>query len=371
MDILKMLAEGDNYYVYSSNYNRIGRITEDTFNLFQKKDEIPKTPINELVFNKEKLNVSIRSKINGTVKLNPVRAKSVGLPDTIDSYIYRNQTIIKDGNLNMDKITVVFDVDTANKLSNKLCVLSNDLGFEVIDFELGSVEVDGSSCPKGTIDLSRLPVINRQYISKAGETSTVLKTVKEIAQLEAKQKVANSALKDIKENVEQTAWQEAPYKELTLDQIAVLQEHGLDKNLCYEGVAVKMADKNENDFYEARELEFQLKGAASVPKVSDASAKFLAGKKLNFMEQVMVDYMGAAPKEFLNPLYERNYWNSELRRVRSELLKKRIDLNSMKIAKVLTGDWFRDTVADSKGNFTYSDGSDTLVIKTDRVKVYY
>lgn len=60
----------------------------------------------------------------------------------------------------------------------------------------------------------------------------------------------------------------------------------------------------------------------------------------------------------------------KLAEVKEELFKERVVLNSMKIAKVLTGDWFTGLEVDDKGNQTYKKGDKTLTVKADRVKVY-
>lgn len=43
----------------------------------------------------------------------------------------------------------------------------------------------------------------------------------------------------------------------------------------------------------------------------------------------------------------------------------------MKVAKILTGDWFEELVPDGKGNYNYVNEGNTLVVKTDKVKVYF
>src|SRR5699024_10559026 len=90
MDLLELLAKGDNFYLPldSKDYNRIGLKTTDEFNLFEKTEDVP-SAFSNLVFNSKHMNISIRYMIKGKVKLNPIEAKKNDLEKVIDSQIYR------------------------------------------------------------------------------------------------------------------------------------------------------------------------------------------------------------------------------------------------------------------------------------------
>ena len=61
--------------------------------------------------------------------------------------------------------------------------------------------------------------------------------------------------------------------------------------------------------------------------------------------------------------------NASLLKVKSQLAAIRMVLASQKIALVLTGEWFTGLEVDKKGNYLYSDGENTLVIKANRTVI--
>jgi len=136
MDVLTFLQTGDSFYIpFSKNidgYKRIGRKASEEINYFTKSEKEVRVPFNDFVHNKEHMNLSIRICMDGHVTLNPKRAKATGLPATIDSCIYRNHTIIKDGNLNIKKIEVLLtEKDYALCSANGIIDLLVD-AFEVL-----------------------------------------------------------------------------------------------------------------------------------------------------------------------------------------------------------------------------------------------
>lgn len=377
MDILKLLVAGDNLYVYASDYNRIGLAVTDNFNLFKKDAGLTATPINELVFNKEKINVSIRSKIKGSVKINPKQAAKVGLPKEVNTAMFRNQTIIKDGNLNMGKIEVLIDDATFKKLLSYIpqCLHLMDVNENYI--------VDASGRGLVTLNLNNLPVINRTYLGEAGDIKNVMTNTWEIMNLEAQQKVANYFLKKLSKDSGYNPTQYTP------EQIDVLRDHGLDANLLYVGVDTEKAQKNELDFYMARELSFDIKGYASLPSVADVIKKTKADDKLNGPGTIMKDYLlnlqgqininqkrsKGKPVSLLDDTVsfkgDIEFFEKEVNDIKKAILNRRIEVCSMKAAKVLTGAWFDGLTPDGKGNYTYTEGQTTLVVKTNKVKVFF
>jgi hypothetical protein len=365
MDVLKTLVSGENYYVYSNNYNRIGRKTEDTFNLFKWDDKEHTTKLNELVFNENELNISIRSRITGTVQINPIQAKAVDLPAEIKSYVYRNQTLIKDGNLNMEQITAVVDKDTMDKIIW--------FGSQVDGLIESTEHRPGDKC-KVTLNLNVLPIINRTYLGDNGNIKNIMTKTIKITELEARQKVVNSYIKELKA-ANPDLEKDKEFASYNDDQIEVLRQHGLDKSLMYAGVNNVTAEKNEDDYYMTRQLGFTLKGYASLPSLKDVEAKIKDNKKLNGPGQIMAAYIADLKARVALVVQTdeafKLFYENELQAIKRQLLNERIEINSMKIAKILTGDWFDNLVADDKGNYNYVEGDNTLVVKTAKVKKYF
>jgi len=373
MDLLKILSNEGNYYIPSiSSYKRIGLQVVDTFNLFEpKRDYEILAPFNDnLVFNKTMLNISIKFTRDGVVTLNPKSAKKVGLPEVIDSKQFQTHTIVKDGHLNMDTIRVKLSDETRDTLVG----IQNDLiGTDAMCF---LTSTDRHSENIFDIDLTVLPIINRLYLKDSG-IDKVMDTVIENTKLEVQQKVVNYliGIHPFKEYMSEPDGTTA----YTEEQVEVLKEHGLNEFLTYGGVNRKVTEKNENDYYEARELEFQLKGSASIPSIQKGletyNTNLAKNKASNFVCSEIHNYHEYVEKIVLQDFIkgskeEKRELESLLKSIKSKLIENRIELNTIKIAKVLTSSWWEELVVD-KDKYIYTKDDNTLVVKTSYEKVYF
>lgn len=350
-DVLRYLCDSNAEYVYSSNYNRIGRKSEDSFNLFKWDDKVHSTKMSELVLNDKELNVSLRSKITGVVSLNPKSASKVGLPSQLNAYTYRNQTIIKDGYLNMETIQVLLTNETLNEFKQKFP--------EVNIQSLANIDDKVMIC----IDFTTIPVINKMYSNVNTQAKYVLDNLYESNVIALKLKVVDQYLKD-----NQT------FEEYTEEQLEVLKEHGLDKTLCYGGVNVVTADKNEDDFYMARQMEFAVKGLASLPSFNAAKKKIDDDKKLNAYDVIIKDEISLIENDLAgkDDKDKIKYLLSLKSKYKKEVRNTKMDLCIGKIATVLTGGWIKGVVMEDNDKYSYTDpnGDKTLLVTAKRIKKY-
>lgn len=367
MDVLGIILDSeDSYYKYATEYSRIGKKVVDTFNLFHRnKDEEVLTPANDLVFNKSRLNVSIRSVINGTVSLNPKQAAKVGLPSELPSKIYRNQTLVKDGAPNMAEATFKVSEDTVDKLISLFSGWKSDDIMDISRDEAGDFEVK--------IHLYNLPIINYSYVGDCTDVQRLLEVVRTQTYLQAAQKSLGFLRDDVYEYRKQHGIFDVSkqFAQYTPEQIQVLTDHGLNDRAEYVGV--NNVTEKSGDSYVVRELEFYMKGYSSLPTRDKYYTKKSSGGKLNGPESMMLqaenDFrdlatsLEYASNEYLDKL------NASINKVKTQLALIRMDLAAKKIALVLTGEWFTGLEVDKKGNYLYSDGTDTLVIKANRVEV--
>lgn len=367
MDVLGIILNSEeSYYKYATEYSRIGKKVTDTFNLFNRnKGEEVLTPANDLVFNKSRLNISIRSVINGTVSLNPRQAAKVGLPAELPSKIYRNQTLVKDGAPNMAMVTFRVTEDTYNEIG-KL--------FEGRDINniINAYQIDDTQF-EIQIYLYNIPIINYSYVGNCTDVQNLLETVRTQTYLQAAQKSLGFLRDDVYDYRKQHGIFDVSkqFAQYTPEQIQVLTEHGLNDRAEYVGVS-NVTEKS-GDSYVTRELEFQLKGYSSLPTKDKYYDKRAVGGKLNGPETMMLqaendfkDLVGDleyASNEYLEKL------NASINKVKTQLASIRMGLASKKIALVLTGEWFTGLEVDKKGNYLYSDGTDTLVIKANRTVI--
>ena len=102
-----------------------------------------------------RLNLNVQTKINGTIELFSVEVRNpdYGFADIYPVYVFRNYTFIKDGRVHVKK----FYVSTSGK--------------DLYDLKNKGVVVDDNFSTDGIygLDISRLPVINRAWVT--GKTS--------------------------------------------------------------------------------------------------------------------------------------------------------------------------------------------------------
>ena len=326
----------------------------DLIYLKKNPDEVL-SPLTELIYSSERLNLSTRFTIEGKVSLNPKEAKEANLPQKIDSRIFRVHTIVKDGNLNMKKIEV--SVSSNSNVVKKYRFLLTEVGED-----------------RYVADLTMLPIINHSYVKKSTNVDNIFDKVVALTKLEAKQKVVKYYIDKVMEDGQSILKKEDEFKKYNINQIEILEKHGLDKKLNYCGVDRQTPSVENCDFYEAREIEFVLKGASSYPKVEDVLKKRKENKITTFILGVMneaQDWIETLKLDLDKPNVElRDKLNIELRYIKTDINSIRSELNILKLAKILTGDWFKELKTDDSGNFFYEKSGITMVVKANRKKVY-
>ena len=366
MDVLAYLQTIDAYYIpFSKNleaYSRITRKATDEFNLFTKTEDEIRVPFSDFVFNKKHMNLSIRVYVPGKVAINPMDAKEVGLPTEIESGIFRNYTIIKDGNLNIKKIEVL--IPTEGEVDEKY-----------MKWIEGTV-INEKMYARVVIDLSAFPIINRMYINKATDIANIFEDVRLTTELEARQKIVGYFIDNIlTDNLKKTG----ALKEYTVAQIRVLEKHGLDKNLNYGGVEITKAKAEDSDSYQSRTMEFYLAGFSSWPKVDDMLKrtdnipKMTVSMKTLHKQYQLVQNEADAKAVDLNKesVKTRNFLFAERDEIKKELLLIRSNFAILKLAKLLSGDWFDKLTVDDKGDYFYEKDGVKMVAKTSYTTEYF
>lgn len=390
MDVLSTLAANQAYYLpnhaETDSYERIGKKVVDRFDLFQENKDAVLASFDDLVFHKSKINVSIRMQIWGKVKINPKDAAHNNLPAEFDSHIYRTHTIIKDGDLHLKKFAILLPVATYNELLDKKTKLSRvDIDAET----LKKVEEEHKTpyiC--AVLDLRGLPMINRAYLDDSMVIDNVFELCHGMLELEGYQKVIKFYIDKIVD-ASVAAKKERAFKDYSAAQIRVLESHGIDASGAYRGVDNALAQAKDCDTYEAKSMEFTFKGVSKLPAVSELEQRLVGGAKLTaglqilkrgydrMLEAIAVkkkcrvqDITLPLDKKELNVALKR-ILDAELYSVKTELMLRRTRLNAIKMAKVLTGDWFEGLGSDDKGHYTYEKNGETLLLKTEMVTEYF
>ncbi|GBG14437.1 iron-sulfur cluster carrier protein [Novimethylophilus kurashikiensis] len=266
MELLADLASSDDnlFYPYHEafHYERIGAATKARSDeaKFEPNDKTKGYPVNGLVWNESRPNVSLRVKVDGKVTLPATRP--AGLPEAIDSYIYRNYTIVRDGIVHTRKMAVSLDEATFNKLQ------ANDL-LAGEAWEAGKVYV---------LDYPKVPVINRKMV-KGTTAKDTFKLVVDLEVMKATQKVFNDYRNRIAPKVSKKFL--LLYGQEATDYLASI---GVTD---YNGFNPASDSVKTGDVYLAKELKIAVKGLSSLPKVADVEAALAAKKKLKIGEAVM------------------------------------------------------------------------------------
>lgn len=358
LDLLNILDKtGCKYYPLSKNvsgYKRIGREISEGYNTFKANDEEVSTDFSKLTWNKEQLNLSIQFSIKGIVKLNPNAAKNVGLPESIESARFKNYTIVKDGALNITSIEVEIPE------SARESVLSS-VKYTVL-------EKDG----RYVIDLSSIPIINKTYASKSITIKDIYDITIKVTDLEAKQKVVNYFIDQFEDTA--AGAKVGKFASYTVDQIKVLEEHGLNSSLNYSGIDRKVESAEDSDYYEARVMKFTLAGFSSLPAVKEVKEKMGNGKPLSGASLAIQVHLEALEPLFTDTKKATLAKFLEIKKeVAEELYVLRNKMAGIKLAKVLTGGWFEGIETDSKNKSFYQPSADKvrMEVVSSYKKVYF
>lgn len=307
--------------------------------VFEKNDKDAGVPISKLVYNSDRPNVSILTRSTGSIKLPENQFKK--LPERIDSFIYRNYTIIRDGIVHTRVLPVSLAKGTFDLLQSEGLLKGEK-------WKAGKVYV---------LDLSPLPVINRQMVKNVTAKDLCTKLWK-LQQLKAEQKVFNDAFKSDFERVSES------YALLYGEDAANwLKEIGITD---YNGFNPKTVAGEFDDVYVAKILKTSIKGLSSLPKVEEVRKKLaaLGGKKpkdaLTISQWIMVPAIERldefkASKAFQSSKNQDallgNWLDAEKTEITKQTRALMLEIAQIKFAVVVGHVWFQDL--GSLDNTTY------------------
>jgi len=223
---------------------------------FVYNDKTKGYPLTDLVWSSNRANLSVRVRYEGYVDL-PENEYGV---ESIDTFIYRTYTLIKDGILNVSTLPIKASAPTIAKFSNR--GLINDIDEnEVI-----------------TVDFSSLPVVNRKMVKSISARTLAEKEYK-LFELKALEKVykyyENKHFPRVSQGIVDLYGKDAE---------AWLKELGITQ---FNGFAPKTKAAEGSDMYMAVQLNTKIAKHSSLPKVEVVIDKVLAGKSLNGPEKLM------------------------------------------------------------------------------------
>jgi uncharacterized protein YegL len=225
-------------------------------------------PMTDLVWNKERANLSIRIYIEGEVIL-PKNKFNI---EKVSSFKYNTFTIIKDGIVNVQKLPVSYSKELEDHLNK------NGVKYDV--WISSEKNVGTNSYQTIVIDLSSLPLVNRGMV-KAVSAKALAEQEWELLKLQANEKVYDYYKKSLFPKTSKS------FVEMFGEDCANwLKEIGITD---FNGFAPKTTQAESTDFYLSVNLATKIKGLSSLPKVEDVVTKIKAGKELKLNEWIMAD----------------------------------------------------------------------------------
>lgn len=373
IDLISDLQKGDCYfYPYSKlfNYNRvsgkkvtkveidesvkaamseakslteinkiISEISAPEFVYPDNASEIPMS-FNTLVWNQDRANLSVQTKLNGKVKL---PKNDFGLTE-VDSFIYRNYTLIKDGIVNVSHIPVSLDDKTFNKLSSM--GLLSDINGTIL------------------LNISSIPTVNRSM--------TIRPSAKKLAGLEfdlVRLQAHQKYLKHLKSELQEAdgILNKSNYPD---DVYEWLKSVGITDN---GGFSPKVESVESTDFYVSPVLKVKIEKTSTIPKISDFIAKVNSGKKLNIVESILKN----RHEEFNDKYNSYNIDDIELEIKQVDKLRREylVEIAKIKFGVILSRSWFKEfaTLSENELSIKFDEVDTELKVvfdyKDEQVKI--
>lgn len=359
-DVLSKLMEDDSasFYPYHDGfvYNKVSKptVTNDEYAKFIPQENA-QCAMDDLVWHKNRLNLSVRAIIRGSIDLKEkdgVKASDVGLTDNYPVFVYRNYTFIKDGIVNVKKFYVSTTLETRKFFEEKGIVIDDGTDFDC----------DGIY----GLDISNLPAINRAMAKGNTSATKLCELLKRDNEISGELK----ALKDfLKNDFEDSSVFESPL--ITDQQREFLEANGVD--IDKGGVYSPKVDSVEStDVYVAKKFDIKIKGLSSLPAVKKVVDKIDSGKKRTLSESVVEagitkyeDFKLSTEDEDMRKLW----LNKEIAKLKSEQKGIRQGIQKSKFAIILGKKWFDEFDSRDDDTIDYEDWKFTFVLGEETVKI--
>lgn len=329
-DLLNMLMEDDKaaFYPYHPkfSYEKIGVASKekDGYSKF-KADALSKSPFETMTWHESRLNLSVLTKIQGTIDLQTVDEKgpqAYGFSNPYPTFVFRNYTFVKDGRVHTKKFFVASSEKTYVELKNRGLVFED------------AFKKDGTY----GVDVTKLPAMNRAMASGKTSATELCKMV--LAEQKLKGKI--KALKWLKDDL---FGEEAVDKPLTFTdaQAAFLKANGIavERGGLY---SPPKALEEAKDFYMAKSFEIKISGLASLPTVKKVMEKLASGKGRTPVEGLVEDginlYTSVKASKKGKDLLK--WFEDTIAVLQKDLKAIRTTLQKVKMAVVLGKAWFEE-----------------------------
>ena len=327
-DLLNMLVSDSEaaFYPYHEkfDYERIGAksVSDSNYPTF-KADARCACKFENLTWHESRLNISVLTKINGTIKLNNFegkKPKEYGFPEDYPVFIWRNYTFVKDGRVHTKKFYVTSSEATYKFFKDKHLVVDD------------SFNDDKIYC----LDISKLPSINRKIATGKTSATELCKLVMQEQQYKAKIK-ALKFLKD--EEFKEQVIVKSPLKP---EQIKFLESNGIvpDKEGLFQPPTTK---EKQGDQYMAKYFEINIVGMSSLPPVKKVIEKLASKKNRTPVESLVEEGIKIHEEiktSFKNKKLKLTWFETTIKDLQIEMKEIRVKILNTKFAIILGKKWF-------------------------------
>ena len=327
-DLVKILMDDDQsaFFPYHEKfeYEKIGVSSKNKegYSKFEA-DKENRCPFNNLVWHESRLNLSVQTKIIGSVELlekNGKKAEDLKLINPFPSNIFRNYTLVKDGRVHTKQFFISSSEETYKLLKNKGLVF-DDL-FKT-DKTYG-------------LDISSLTAVNRKIATGKTSATVLCEDMLQMQKLKAQIK----ALKSLKED--KFGKETSVEMNLSDEQIDFLFQNAID--VKKGGTYSPPRELEEaHDKYMAKTFDIKIAGLNSLPTVKKVIEKIAAKKKLTPVECLIeegINLYESKKKEFSDKNPELVWFETTIKQKQNELKVIRTRVQETKFATILGKKWF-------------------------------
>jgi len=305
---------------------------------FEYNDKNKGYSISNIVWSSDRANLSININYDGYINL---PQNKFGI-NKIDTFQYRNYTLIKDGILNITKLPVSLSQHTFILFQNKGIINSNEL-----------------YVPKQVyvLDFSSLPIVNKKMVKTI--------SAKKLAEMEYELFKLKALEKVYKYYEEQHFPRESKgFVDLYGKEAeSWLKELGITE---FNGFAPSMTTEKSDDFYVAVQLLTKISNHSSLPKVIDVINKMNENKSIKDVDELMKiaidDYNNQINSSLYKSLKDEKLKNEVLKTwlstSKNEIkLKRRTllqEIAQIKFSLILSKKWFEEFKSFDEKSITLS-----------------
>lgn len=302
---------------------------------FEYNDKTKGYSISNLVWSSERANLSINVKFDGYVN---VPKNNFGI-DRVETFIFRNYTIIKDGILNITKLPLTLSLATYNKFLAAGLIDPNTQ----TTFNTNSEGVTTSGLV--VVDFSSLPIINKKMVKSI--------SAKVLAEKEYSLLKLQGLAKAYKY-----------YNELHFPKVSTgfVEKYGVEaetwlKELgitTYNGFNPKTTTEKSTDFYMAVQLDTKIAKLSAIPTVASVIKKLEEGKPLTPADELLKpaidDYKVQTTSKLYTTLTDQKLkdqilenWLKTVNKTVSDQRKQLLqEIAQIKFALILSKKWFTE-----------------------------